>query len=365
MTLIIACEIKSENIYKKITTNNEVDDLMMKKNLQNEHGRMLKDKFGRIHNYLRISLTDRCNLRCLYCMPLQHCRFIDQTSLMTPKEIFKLAEIFVKSGVEKIRLTGGEPLLRKDFAEILEKLSKLPAQISITTNGVLVDNYFKNLLDAKVKTVNVSLDSLRPEKYNQITLKHVFHRVRNNILLLLSQGFKVKINVVVMKDVNENELLDFVEWTRELPLNVRFIEFMPFSGNKWQRKKVVTFNEILNKIAAFYPIRKLKDEQNSTSMNYSVEGFAGSFGIIATVSNPFCNSCNRLRVSAEGKLAGCLFSRKETNLLSPLRRDEELLPLIQQTLLEKAYQRDGLPHFQQTESLSPGLTTRSMVGIGG
>ena len=206
---------------------------------------MIIDSYNRVHNYLRISLTDNCNFRCFYCMPEEEYDFTPASRLMQADEIEALAKIFVNLGVNKIRLTGGEPLVRKDAADIIMALSKLPVKLTITTNGTRLHEYVDVLERAGIRSLNISLDTLQPEKFHLITKRDQFKTVYENIQLLVSKNFHVKINVVVMKGLNDGEINDFIEWTRDTPVHVRFIEFMPFSGNRWTSNKVFTLQQIL------------------------------------------------------------------------------------------------------------------------
>src|SRR4030095_4566192 len=253
---------------------------------------MLKDSFGRIHDYLRISLTERCNYRCLYCLPepeFQHGCHAASSDQMTEVEIVTLATAFTNLGVRKIRLTGGEPLVRKDAGIILEKLAKLPVQLVITTNGSRIHSFIDNFINAGIKSVNVSLDSLQRKTFSTLTGHDDFEKVKSNIDLLLHHGFHVKVNMVVMNGYNDNEICDFVEWTRLTPVHIRFIEFMPFPGNHWRPEKLITFEEILHHINSKYPeIIKLEDHPNDTTKKYPVSGHEGTFAVISTMSEPFC-----------------------------------------------------------------------------
>lgn len=277
---------------------------------------------------------------------------------MSPEEIFSIAETFVQLGVKKIRLTGGEPLVRKDFAEIVKVLCTLPVKLCLTTNGILLDNHLHTLQAAGVKSVNISLDSLQHDKFFQITQRDDFVKVKKNIDLFIESGFHIKINVVVMKNTNEDELTDFVALTENLPVHVRFIEFMPFEGNAWTHGKVVSFEEMLDRISARYQFEKLHDPVHSTSKKYKVPGFAGSFAFITTMTTPFCGDCNRLRLTADGKMKNCLFSKSETDLLGALRRGENLEVLIRECVLNKKASLGG-----QTDPAH--FENRSMILIGG
>ena len=231
---------------------------------------MIIDPYKRVHNYLRISLTDNCNLRCFYCMPEEDYVFTPASKLMQVDEIETLAKIFVAQGVNKIRLTGGEPLVRKDAADIILALSKLPVHLTLTTNGTRLHEFADVLQQANVRSLNISLDTLQPDKFQLITRRDQFKTVSDNIQLLINKDFHVKVNVVVMKGLNDNEIVDFIEWTRDTPVHVRFIEFMPFSGNRWTSNKVVTWQQILEIAEERYSFISLAHEKNDTAKKYIV-----------------------------------------------------------------------------------------------
>ena len=329
---------------------------------------VLTDTHQRQHNYLRISLTERCNLRCSYCMPLEGVQLSPAKHLMNSNEIYSIAKIFVNLGVNKIRLTGGEPLVRKDFSRILERLSSLNVDLSITTNAVSIDRYLIQLKKAQVETINVSLDTLDAEKYQKITFRNYFNRVYQNILTLIAEGFKVKINAVLMRGINEDEILNFIKLTENFPIVFRFIEFMPFNGNQWRREKIISFNEIMRKIKKAYPsneIIRTKDAPNDTSKNYAIKGYRGSFAIISTVTNPFCDTCNRIRLTADGKLKNCLFSKNESDLLTALRNKEDLEEIIAKNINNKFAVRSGMSSPQVFDDPKKHKHNRSMITIGG
>ena len=329
---------------------------------------VLTDTHQRQHNYLRISLTERCNLRCSYCMPLEGVQLSPAKHLMNANEIYSIAKIFVNLGVNKIRLTGGEPLVRKDFSRILERLSNLNVDLSITTNAVSIDRYLIQLKKARLETINVSLDTLDADKYQKITFRNYFNRVYQNILTLISEGFKVKINAVLMRGINEDEILNFIKLTENLPIVFRFIEFMPFNGNQWRREKIISFNEIMRKIKKAYPsneIIRTKDAPNDTSKNYAIKGYRGSFAIISTVTNPFCDTCNRIRLTADGKLKNCLFSKNESDLLTALRNKEDLEEIIAKNINNKFAVRSGMSSPQVFDDPKKHKHNRSMITIGG
>ena len=326
---------------------------------------MLLDSLGRKHDYLRISLTDQCNLRCLYCMPNENMEFMPNNHLMQAQEIFEIAKIFVEQGINKIRLTGGEPLLRKDFPDIISLLAKLPIQLTLTTNGILIDKYLSQLVEAGITSVNLSLDTLQAVKFTQITKRKGFEKVWRAIHLLLQENRHVKINMVAMKSKNLDEILDFIALTIKLPLHIRFIEFMPFTGNAWEQSQVVTHHEILDLVRTKFEFSKLIDEPNDTSKKYQVKGAQGTFAIISTMSEPFCSSCNRLRLTADGKIKNCLFSVEESNLLERFRNGQDILPIIKQSVWEKKAQQGGQFPKNYQDTVPEKITNRSMISIGG
>lgn len=326
---------------------------------------MITDTFGRVHDYLRISLTDNCNLRCFYCMPEEKYAFAPVAKLMQVDEIETIAKLFVENGVKKIRLTGGEPLVRKDAPKILKSLGKLDIELAITTNGIRVNEMLNELLEANIKAINISLDTLQPEKFLKITRRDLFHRVRNNINLLLKHNIRVKINVVIMKGLNDDEILDFIALTKHNNIEVRFIEFMPFSGNQWTSNQVYTLHEILVKVSSKYDVIPVEPESNDTSSRYIIDGHIGSFAVISTMSQPFCDTCNRMRLTADGKLKNCLFSKDETDLLGALRNGQDILPLIEQTMKAKAKALGGQFSGVFENIDASKLENRSMITIGG
>ena len=324
---------------------------------------MITDNFNRTHNYLRISLTDNCNLRCFYCMPEEDYDFTPASRLMQADEIETLAKIFVEQGVTKIRLTGGEPLVRKDAAKIILSLSKLPVALTLTTNATRFHDFVDILTEANVRSVNISLDTLQSEKFLLVTRRDLFHRVRSNIELLLHHQFHVKINMVVMKGFNDNEINDFIAWTMHNPVEIRFIEFMPFSGNRWTSNKVVSLHDILSTVNEQYSFLPLQNGKSDTAKHYMIPGHEGSFAVISTMSSPFCSGCNRMRLTADGKMKNCLFSKDETDLLSALRNGNDVVKLIHENILMKAKELGG--QFTIDDVHADTIKNRSMITIGG
>lgn len=328
---------------------------------------ILTDTFGRKHSYLRISLTERCNLRCTYCMPADGIPLSPKANIMTYEEIYAIAKEFVAHGVTKIRLTGGEPLVRKDAAGIMEKLATLPIELGITTNGVIVDRFIACFKKCGIKTVNVSLDSLDAGKNKFITRRDYYTKVYNNIVLLIKEGFEVKINCVLIKGFNDNEIIDFIELTKEHRLQIRFIEFMPFDGNKWNMEKLVSLEEILKQVYVHYDAKsfiRLQDKPNDTAKNYQIKGHEGTFAVISSVTNPFCDSCNRIRLTANGQLKNCLFSTTESDILTPLREGKSISDVIEKVVLGKKKIRSGMDTLEQFKDPA-SHNNRSMIAIGG
>ncbi|XP_071042592.1 molybdenum cofactor biosynthesis protein 1 isoform X2 [Parasteatoda tepidariorum] len=274
----------------------------------------IEDTFGRHHNYLRISLTELCNLRCQYCMPEEGVTLTPDQHLLTTKEILSLSKLFVKLGVTKIRFTGGEPLLRKDLLEIIG-----------------------------LNALNISLDTLIPAKFEFLTRRKGYNNVIKSIHSALDAGFHpLKVNCVVMKGINDDELTSFVKFTEKQDVDIRFIEYCPFGGNKWSDNKMVPYEQMLDLIKAEYPdLKRITDQPNDTSKAYKVPGYKGQIGFITSMTENFCSSCNRLRITADGNLKVCLFGNKEVSLRDALREgasEESLLQLISTAVLSKKKQ---------------------------
>ncbi|XP_068607762.1 molybdenum cofactor biosynthesis protein 1-like [Brachionichthys hirsutus] len=325
----------------------------------------LTDGFGRMHSYLRISLTEKCNLRCQYCMPEEGVKLTPRSQLLSTAEVLTLSRLFVREGVEKIRLTGGEPLIRPDVLEIVSELRKLEGlkTIAVTTNGMNLARLLPKLKDAGLDRINVSLDSLVPAKFEFIVRRKGFHKVLEGIDKAIEMGYSpVKVNCVVMRGVNEDELLDFVALTEKKPLEVRFIEYMPFDGNKWNFKKMVSYQEMLDQIKQQWPdLEILQTGHTDTAKTFKVPGFRGQVGFITSMSDHFCGSCNRLRITADGNLKVCLFGSSEVSLRDALRSgapEEELLQIIGAAVGRKKRQHAGMFNISQ-------MKNRPMILIGG
>nr|XP_040055824.1 molybdenum cofactor biosynthesis protein 1 isoform X1 [Gasterosteus aculeatus aculeatus] len=323
----------------------------------------LTDSFGRRHSYLRISLTEKCNLRCQYCMPDEGVKLTPRSQLLTTSEVLTLARLFVREGVEKIRLTGGEPLIKPDIVDILKELRKLEGlkTIAVTTNGMNLARLLPKLKEAGLDLINISLDSLVPAKFEFIVRRKGFHKVMEGIDMAIEMGFNpVKVNCVVMRGLNEDELLHFVALTEKKPLEVRFIEYMPFDGNKWNFKKMVSYQEMLDLIRQKWPDLETLQSGCQTSKMFKVPGFTGQVGFITSMSEHFCGSCNRLRITADGSLKVCLFGNSEVSLRDVLRSgasDKELLQIIGVAVGSKKKQHAGMFNISK-------MKNRPMIHIG-
>jgi cyclic pyranopterin phosphate synthase len=326
---------------------------------------MLIDSHGRRHNYLRISLTERCNLRCNYCMPAKGVELTPNSELLSQKEIVRIAGTFVAGGVDKIRLTGGEPSIRSDIEEICEQLSSLPGlkHLAMTSNGIVLSRKLPRLQAAGLNQLNISLDTLVPAKFELLTRRKGHNKVLQSIDTALGLGLSpVKVNTVVMRGLNDDEILDFVELTRDKPINVRFIEFMPFDGNVWNSKKLVSYMEMMDMIKKKFPsIHRLKDHPTDTAKNFQVEGFQGTVSFITSMTQHFCSGCNRLRLMADGNLKVCLFGPAEVSLRDAIRSGMQELDL--QQVISDAVKRKKAAHAGMFELAR--TQNRPMVHIGG
>ncbi|KAJ3613836.1 hypothetical protein NHX12_020081 [Muraenolepis orangiensis] len=324
----------------------------------------LTDGFGRRHSYLRISLTEKCNLRCQYCMPGEGVKLTPRAQLLTTSEVLTLARLFVHEGVDKIRLTGGEPLIRPDVLDVIAELRKLEGlrTIAVTTNGMNLARLLPKLKDSGLDLLNISLDSLIPAKFEFIVRRKGFHKVMEGIDLALEMGYNpLKINCVVMRGLNEDEILDFVALTEKKAIEVRFIEYMPFDGNKWNFKKMVSYQEMLDSIKQRWPALEVVPTGHAdTAKMYKVPGFAGQVGFISSMSDHFCGSCNRLRLTADGNLKVCLFGNSEVSLRDVLRSgasETELLSIIGASVGRKKKQHAGMFNLSK-------MKNRPMILIG-
>ncbi|XP_039302719.1 molybdenum cofactor biosynthesis protein 1 [Solenopsis invicta] len=333
---------------------------------EDEQRGILTDTFGRVHTYLRISLTERCNLRCTYCMPAEGVKLTKKEGILKTNEIIQIADLFVKEGVRKIRLTGGEPTVRKDIIDIVGQLKQLKdlEQVAITTNGLTLTRQLPALQKAGLDALNISLDTLKEERFELFTRRKGWARVMASIDLAVQLGYNpVKVNCVIMRGRNDDEIIDFINFTKDRPIDVRFIEYMPFQGNEWKENKMVPFDEMKAIIRKKYPeFQALPNQPNDTSKAYHVPGFVGQVGFITSMSQHFCDSCNRLRITADGNLKVCLFEGKgEVSLRDALRNgtsEDALKNLIRGAVARKQKQHAGMFNLTHMEN-------RPMILIGG
>ncbi|GAB6137759.1 GTP 3',8-cyclase MoaA [Halanaerobaculum tunisiense] len=287
------------------------------------------DDYGRLIDYLRISITDRCNLRCHYCMPPQGVEFVDHNQILSYEQILKIVNAGAELGIKKIRLTGGEPLVRKGVVDLVKMLNEISGieEIALTTNGILLPKYGKDLAKAGLERVNISLDTLQADKFKEITCFNKYQQVLSGIKTALKVGLDpVKINVVVMKGINDDEVLDFVNLTRKYPVHVRFIEFMPSGDKKTEQEKrylgIGKLKKLIKKEERLLPTQF--DKGNGPAYYYQVEESLGTIGFISPISNHFCSDCNRLRLTSTGQLRPCLCSEEEINLKGKVGSKQEL-----------------------------------------
>ena len=333
----------------------------MSGNKTQQNKSFLTDRFGRKHTYLRMSITNDCNFACMYCRPDdKKCEV--SGALMNVEEIIQIAYAFAELGINKIRLTGGEPLLHKQFEEIIQAVSKLPVELALTTNGYLLDKYFHTLKFNGVKKLNISLDTLQKDRFTRITQRNAFDRVYANMVLAIKLGFEVKVNAVIMRGTNEDELIDFANLTKKYPIAVRFIEFMPFHDNQWNFGKTFLQKNIIETLSEKFNLNPVYDEKG-TSNDYQIAGTKGRIGMISTLSHPFCDECNRIRITADGKIKNCLFGSTELDLIKPFRNGEEIKTFVFNELNKKPYQHGG--NSSVTKIKQSDTENRSMFSIGG
>lgn len=328
---------------------------------------MLIDNHGRPVNYLRLAVTDKCNLRCFYCMPEEGLHWLSREELMSYDEMLRICSLLVNAGIQKIRITGGEPFVRKDIMPFLSSLSKLNGlqELSITTNGVLTAPYIAQLKDLGINSVNLSLDTLDAGRFFAITRRDEFAAVMNTLNQLLKHNMRVKINAVVMEGKNTQDIAPLVQLTKDLPIAMRFIEEMPFNGDghsfsglNWD------YVRILDEIKKIYPsIQKVNDPAYSTAYNYRIPGHRGDIGVIAAYSRTFCGTCNRIRITPQGSLKTCLYDNGVLNVRDMIRAeksDHEINDAINAMLSHRA--ADGWD--AERSAGSTGIH-ESMAAIGG
>ena len=329
---------------------------------------MLFDNHNRPINYVRLAVTDRCNLRCFYCMPEEGINYLPRKELLSYEEMLRLVSIMAGLGITKVRITGGEPFLRKDMLTFLEALTAIPGiqKVNITTNGTLTEQVIPDLKRIGINSINLSLDSWDEGRFFDITRRNVFPAVMNTFKALLHHDIPTKINAVVMKGRNIDDIIPMVELTKEHPISVRFIEEMPFNGSGTD-KPTLEWNhlKILQHIQSAYPsIQKINDPKHATAKSYQIDGFKGTIGIIAAYSRLFCGTCNRIRITPQGMLKTCLYDDGVFNLKNFIRKgasDEQVVVALTEALKNRA--KDGF-EAEKNRSLNFPVS-ESMATIGG
>ena len=327
---------------------------------------MLIDNHNRKINYLRLAVTDRCNLRCNYCMPSEGIDFVKNDKLFTIDELSRLSSILVSQGIDKIRITGGEPFVRKDLMVLLRQLAQMEGleDISITTNATLIGPHIDELKELGIKNINVSLDAIDKATFERITRRDQYDTVHNNLIRLITEGFNVRINFIALEGQNTQDILPILELTKHYDVSVRYLEEMPFNGGAktfntiaWDYKRIL--EHIKNAHPEYY---KLESPETSTSINYKIPGFKGSFGVIPSFSRTFCGSCNRLRISATGDVITCLYAKASANLRDILRGTDSEEKVKAEIL--KAVGSRAKTGFEAQEKYKD-VFTNSMTSIGG
>ncbi len=324
----------------------------------------LVDSFGRKHTYLRISVTDKCNLRCFYCIPHDGIVWKRREELLDFDELTRVARIFAALGIDKIRLTGGEPMMRKDLVKLIAMLSPIPGlrTLAMTTNATLLKENARLLKQNGIKQLNISIDSLRRDRFQQLTGRDEHQSVLDGIKAAIDAEFEtLKLNVVTIAGVNEDEILDFVHFIKDESINVRFIEFMPFRNNNWQIDRVVTYKELLEKIAGEFELTPIDTEPSAVAKDFAIKGHRGTVSFITSMSDSFCSTCNRIRLTADGSVKSCLFYPPEINLRDRMRAgasDAEIVEMIKYSLALK-------PEAHPPAEEIAALENRAMIEIGG
>jgi len=326
---------------------------------------LLFDNHGREMSYLRLAVTDRCNLRCTYCMPAEGIAYLPEKKLLSWEEMLRIVRVLNQLGIRKVRITGGEPFVRPGLMDFLQELAKIQnLEICLTTNGVLLENHLDSLLNLGIRNVNLSLDSLDSERFFKITRRNDFDQVYRNLMRMIEANFIVKLNAVVMHGMNETDILPLVNFTEKHPVSVRFIEEMPFNGSGLVEEKLFwDYRRILSHIKTEFPrIEEVPMAYGETSKNYHVPGFMGNVGIIAAFSRTFCGSCNRIRVTSLGQVKTCLYDDGVFDLKEYLRlgvSDEDLKNTMIKIFGERP--KDGF----EAENNRKGVINESMTSIGG
>lgn len=318
----------------------------------------MKDKFGREIDYLRVSVTDNCNLRCIYCMDEKNNKFLKNDEKLTDDEIYKVIKESANLGIKKVRITGGEPLVRQGIVKLISKINTIPGieEIYLTTNGILLADMIDELAVNGLKGVNISLDSLKEERFNKLTRLGKLDKVLKAIDKAIDLGIKVKLNTVIVNDINKDEILDFVKLTIEKPIDVRFIELMPLGeGEYFYENGYFNISKLINDIDELY---KIEDEKGSTARLYQAKYAKGRIGIITPISCKFCNTCNRIRITSDGKIKLCLHSNEETDIRYYLNKPMIFKEVLKEIILKKPDKHNLLEN-------NSSDTYRQMYEIGG
>ena len=328
---------------------------------------LLTDRYQRPIDYLRVSITDRCDLRCIYCTPLGGSPKLDHDDILSYEEFLHLIQVAVDMGITKVRLTGGEPLVRKGVTDFCRRVAALPGlqSLSLTTNGVMLEEFAQDIYNAGIRRINISLDTLQPEKFLRITRRDEFHRVWRGIQAAENVGFNpIKINVVVMRGINDDEVLDLAKLTLQRAYHVRFIEFMGLNNDSsWLHQHFVSADEILANLHNLAPLEQITSRHtNGPARHFRWPDAKGVVGIISPISHHFCPSCNRMRLTADGKLRNCLFSDQEVDIKSPLRQGATDSALAQ--ILRTSIDNKPEKHCLQSDIFRK-CQNRPMVAIGG
>jgi len=324
----------------------------------------ITDNYDRQIDYLRISITDKCNLRCVYCMPEKGIKPFKQSEVLTDDEIVRFVRIARNYGVRKVRITGGEPLMRKNITHLISSIKETGIhELGLTTNGIKLSEHAAELKKAGLDRVNISLDTLDPQKYREITKQGDISLVLASIKEAEKQGLApVKINMVPIRGINDDEILSFAKLTFENDFHIRFIEFMPASCNgMWKKDKCISSADVLKKITALGEIEEYAFRGKGPSRNYRIKGAKGVIGVISPISDHFCGDCNRLRLTADGKIRPCLFSKKKIDIKTPMRKgatDQEIEDLLRKAIAIKP-QKHELNENRSTENL---IKTMSKIG---
>ncbi|CAN5859502.1 GTP 3',8-cyclase MoaA [soil metagenome] len=326
----------------------------------------LEDSYGRIAKKLRISITDRCNMRCVYCMPTNNTNWLNQENLLSYEQITRLAKIFVSIGIEKIKITGGEPTIRSNIESLVKSLSSIGGirSVSMTTNGLLIKDKIKILKESGLESLNISLDTFKPDRFKAMSGIDGFYKVRNAINTAIDENLPVKINTVIIKGWNDDEISQFVRFSRDTGCTVKFIEFMPLDGTGiWAEDLVVSKGEMMDKInKGFDQLSPLDNDKSDPARLYTFEDGKGVIGFIPSITEPFCQNCDRVRITADGKLYSCLFDKSSYNLKGLLdegKSDSDIIKYINNSMQKKP---EGIIKIIKTQSLKPSLNVMHTIG---